>query len=96
MDLKEYLNQSEVWIPAEGPDVKIADMTPNHAAMCAEWLSRNATGLIGVVEAAENESAAVGSGDVRNVLALVAKSPKQWMQGTPLYRALRRVEVRPY
>lgn len=92
MDMLAYLSQEEIWIPADGKDVKISDMTPNHAAMCAEWLSRNATGLIGVVEAGKNEAAAVGEGDVRDVLALVAVSPKQWMHSTPLYRALKRAE----
>jgi hypothetical protein len=94
MDLHEYLSQDVIWYPADGGEIKIKDMTPNHAAMCAEWLSRNATGLIGVVEASKNEDAALGEGDVRDVLALVAVSPKQWMQSTGLYRALKRQESR--
>lgn len=88
MDLREYLNQGKIWITTSGTEVQVSKMSPDHAFQSARWLQQNATGLISVMEATENEDAINGDGHVRNVLALVAQSPRQWMSGMPLYLAL--------
>lgn len=91
MDVTAYLNQGDIWIATEGEEVKISDMTREHAQYAARWLSQNATGLILIVEAKRNEDAVNNEGSVRDVLELVSKHPRDWILTTPLYRALNKV-----
>lgn len=88
MDVKDYLNQSKTWISSDGDEVDISTMTQDHATLAARWLVQNSTGLILIVEASKNEDAVNGTGSVHDVLALVAQSPRHWIQSTPLFRAL--------
>lgn len=91
MDVSEFLNQGDVWIVTEGQEVKISDMTDDHAMYAARWLKQNATGLILIVEAKRNEDAVNREGHVKDVLALVAQHPREWIVRTPLYQALAKV-----
>lgn len=88
MDVTEFLKQDEIWISGDGAEVKISDMSSDHAALAARWLDMNSTGLILVVESAHNEDAINGDGHVRDVLALMAQRPREWIVKTPLHRAL--------
>lgn len=91
MDIVEFLDQETVWITADGARTKISEMSADHAALSARWLAQNSTGLILIAESAINEGALNGDGDVSDVLALVAQSPRDWIARKPLYRALVRV-----
>lgn len=91
MDVSEYLNQGDIWIATEGEEVKISEMSREHAAYAARWLTQNATGLILIVEAKRNEDAVNEDGNIRDVLELVSKHPKDWMVTTPLHRALMKI-----
>lgn len=95
MDVRGYLGQGDIWYAANGDTIKVPEMAPDYASLAARWLLEHATGLILVVEAAKNEDALHDDGDVRDVLSLVAQSPKQWMTSQPLYRALIKV-VHPH
>lgn len=91
MDLIAYLNQGQIWITPEKEELQISDMAPGHARLCAQWLYDNATGLILVVESAKNEDVLDGNGHVSEVLALVQQSPRKWVTGLALHRALLKV-----
>lgn len=88
MDITAYLNQGDVWITSEAEEIKISDMPNGHREYAARWLMQNSTGFILVSEAKANEDAVNGDGHVKNVLKLMASSPRDWMSRTPLYRAL--------
>lgn len=90
MDIKDYLNQDKTWFSADGAEVDITSMSSDHAHMAARWLTQNSTGLILIVEASKNEDAVNGTGNVQEVLSLVAQSPRAWIQSTMLFRALDR------
>lgn len=91
MDVSEYLNQGGIWIATEGEEVKISEMSREHAAYAARWLTQSATGLILIVEAKRNEDAVNGEGHAKDVLSLVAQHPREWIVRTPLYQALAKV-----
>jgi len=91
MDVTAYLNQGDIWYTIKGTETKVADMSKDHATLAARWLYDNSTGLISIVEAAKNEGAITGDGSVKDVLALLAQSPRHWITQTSLYRSLIKV-----
>lgn len=93
MDLREYLNQGDVWISAgqngeRGTALKIGDMSIEHRRRAARWLTEKAPVMIAVVEAQVNEGLVAGEGDIRDLLSLIAQHPKYWIRNTRLFTAL--------
>jgi hypothetical protein len=95
MDLREYLDQGEIWITAgprsgeSGPTLKIKEMDIEHRRKAARWLMNRAQALITVVECQTNEGVVSDDGDsLRDVLSLIAQDPRYWIRNTALFRAL--------
>lgn len=96
MDLKDYLDQGEIWIVAPragsitGTSLKIADMDLDHRRKAARWLMDRSQALIMIVECRTNEGLLSGDGNdtLQDVLSLVAQSPRFWMRNTALFNSL--------
>jgi hypothetical protein len=96
MDLRAYLDQGEIWITAgprngePGPTLKIADMDIEHRRKAARWLMNRSQALITIVECQTNEGVLAddGTGELRDVLSMVAQDPRYWLRNTALFQAL--------
>lgn len=91
------LDQGDVWIPANGREIKIVDMSPGHVRSLIAWLDRRAPLLH--MAACFESCAWVAGGDMANDAldrertVLWDCDPKEWLHNTVLWETLAEREV---
>lgn len=85
MNVPDYLDQGEVWIPKDGRPIAIEDMTPEWRRNAARWLIRRAEALR--MECRIAGSRNDGTEDLVGLLSGISK-PDEWVRRTALYLAL--------
>lgn len=88
MSMERYLFQGEYWYAHPVGAMRISDMTSMHRLRSAEWLERNAVGIISIVEASRHEDVVNGTGTLGSVIELIGENARTWIKDTTLYRAL--------
>lgn len=84
MSVLEYLGQTEWWLDVRsGQSVQVLTMDTEERLYAARWLIRHATAVISLAEVELYQY-----GQLLPALALAARNPRDWIQGTSLYGAL--------
>lgn len=90
MDVYTYLHQDKHWQSERGL-IEIQMMSPDHAGLAAQTLTKNATAMIHLVEVKTDAEAREGLAELSDVISLISQNPQTWIKNTPLYRSLSRV-----
>lgn len=89
--VRDYLSQNEFWLsPTDGSAIPVRNMARDHCHMALQWLERNSTGLMIVVENELNTLIQDGAEDVTvaDILRLVGTSSRELIQDTNLYKTI--------